>query len=423
MRVDWWNQARLYEVYVDKFAGNFKGLIDRLPYLEFLGINAVHILPFFLSPRVDDGYDVADYKSIQPELGTLSDFSHFTTAARERGIRVFVDLVLNHVSISHPWFLSAKYVPSSKYRDYFVWSETGTEFKDAANPFPDFKKSNWIGSFDSKEFYYATYYPEQADLNWENPRVLEEVLSVVDFWVSLGVEGFRLDAAPYLIAQEGTSSEGLGPTHAILKSVRQHVVREHGDRVALLAEVGGTSEQALQYFGSGDECHMVYHFELMREMWLSLMTGKRDRVETLARSSFATLPERCQWATFLRNHDEISLDTVEESEREALVDFLDPSHSYLFRNKTTTAVRIGNVFQNNPAAQYKALELLYSLPGAPVMYYGDEIGMTNLPVRRGEIDSRRYVRGSFDWAAAEAMQKDPRSLLSQVSKLIHNRAV
>ena len=414
--------AKIYELYVDKFAQNFKGLTARLDYFNHLGINTLHILPHYPSPMVDDGYDVSDYRGIRSELGTLEDFIAFTKEAHKRGIKVITDLVINHVSSEHHWFVTARTSKHNSKRDYFLWSETGSELKDATNAFPDFKSSNWIWNEATKDYYFATFYPEQPDLNWDNPDVVEEVFMRIDFWVERGVDGFRLDAIGHLIKREGLNSYGLPETHEVIKAIRKHLDKKYGGRICLLAEIGGSVEEAQQYFSEGDECQLVYHFSLMRQMFISLMRNEYRSLEQMIQTSY-DIPHNCQWATFLRNHDDIFIEVLSEHERLELLDFLDPERRYPFNKGQTTSMRLGSIFAKKPERIIEALELLYSLPGAPIMYYGDEIGMQNLPIQAGIIDTRKYVRGDFDWPTAEAMLKDPGSLLEKVAACIKRASV
>lgn len=475
----WWKNAVIYEVYVDKFAGNFRGMAEKLPYLKNLGINCIWILPHYPSPMVDDGYDVSDYMNVRPELGTLDDFRMFTKKAHEMGIRVIVDLVLNHVSIEHPWF--------KERRDYFLWSKTGKEFPQAVNPFFHLKPSNWIPSRSLasgtlqkpgfwEEYYFATFYPQQADLNWDNPEVFNEMMKVVDFWMGMGVDpvrsktpigasadmpsasrtsngvdGFRLDAAPFLIKREGTNCVNLPETHAVLKKIRTHI-EARDPEVILLAEANGPLNKVKEYFGStslttggGDECHMVFHFHLMSAMFLALKRANGSIVQNLIKNSF-NIPDNCQWATFLRNHDELTLEHVSPARREELLKWLDPVRSktplgasadmplarrtsygvdpeekYSFKGGHGASVRLATIFKGDKDKILEAFELLFSLPGSPVIYYGDEIGMENLQLSEKPADSRKYIRGDFDWPEVEKQLNESDSLLIQIKKLLKER--
>ncbi|OGZ06510.1 MAG: hypothetical protein A2942_04855 [Candidatus Lloydbacteria bacterium RIFCSPLOWO2_01_FULL_50_20] len=421
-RYYWWKDAKIYELYIDKFAGDFQGLTSRLDYMTALGINCLHMLPFYPSPMVDDGYDVMDYRSVRPELGTLGDFTECLAEAHHRGIRVIIDLVLNHVSSKHPWFIEARASRDNSKRDFFLWDKEGRRFQDSINAFPDFKPSNWIRNDATGDYYYATFYPEQPDLNWDNPKVMEEMLAIMDFWIARGVDGFRLDAAKHLIKRDSTRSEGLPETHQVLKTIRKHLDLTHPD-VILLAEAHQLPAITKTYFGSGDECHMAYHFPLAEQFWLALKRHDLHLVDAMVEESF-DIPYNSQWATFLRSHDEISLATLPLPERSELNDFFDPDHCYLFRNfklDELASVRIATIYQNAPERIAEAFALLYKTPGAPIMYYGDEIGMKNLPLEAGIVDTRKYVRGAFDWEEATKQVANPDSLWSDVASLIKTR--
>ena len=417
--VKWWESAKIYELYVDKFADNFKGLTSRLDYFEHLGINTLHVLPHYPSPMVDDGYDVSDYRSVRPELGTVEDFKTFSDEAHRRGIRIIVDFVLNHVSSQHPWFLEASSSEANQKRDFFLWSKTGAELPDCANPFIDFKPQNWIWNEATADYFYATFYPAQPDLNWENPEVFSLMVDNMNFWVDLGVNGFRLDAIPYLIKRENSSSRGLPETHDIIKRIRAHLDRAYDGRIALLAEASGNIEESASYFGNGDECQLVYSFALAIRMFEAVYENNtRPIVELTELPIFRNIPEHCSWGVFLRNHDDINMDGVPDGERAGLLNFLDPKHEYPFLNGKTASVRLGTIFFDSPERILESFRLLYSMPGVPVMYYGDEIGMRNLPVADNIVDTRIYVRGDFDWRIADAMLKDPTSLLENTARCI-----
>ncbi len=413
----WWKEAKIYELYVDKFAGNFTGLAAKVDYFTALGVNTLHILPHYPSPMIDEGYDIKDYHNVRAELGTLDDLRDCLAILHAHGIRVIFDFVLNHVSVEHPWFIEARSSKDNPKRNFFLWSATGKEYAQALNAFPDVKPSNWVANPATGDFYYATFYPEQPDLNWDNPEVVEAMLANMDFWADLGADGFRLDAACYLIKRDGTICKGLPETHAMIKHIRRHLDEKYPRGVILLGEAAQSVEETKLYFGNGDECQMMYHFPLMAEMWLALCHKDASPVKQMIDSSF-DIPENCQWAVFLRNHDEIELRFLASpAVRAELLEFLDPEHKYLFNKGAATSERIASVFHNR-ADLRRAFELLYSTPGAPIMYYGDEIGMQNLPLQSGIIDTRKYVRGAFDWAEAEREVVDPASLFNEVATLI-----
>lgn len=410
----WWRDAKLYEVYIDRFAGNILTFTTRLDYFAKLGVNTLHILPHYPSPMVDEGYDVSDYRGVRPELGTLEQFKAMIDGAHSKGIRVMTDLVLNHTSEQHPWFQEARASKHNPKRSYYKWSDTGAEFPDAINAFDTIKPRNWIRNEATSDYYFATFYPAQPDLNWDNPTVFEEMISIMYFWAEMGVDGFRLDAVPFLVKREGTNCANLPETHALLKRIRA-ALNERFPHVVMLAEAGVFSRD---YFGGGDECHMVYNFELMRYMWLSLMRENADAANRLIEESRG-IPENCQWANFLGNHDDISSYTLKDEDRYPLVHFLDPDGLYVF--KGNPAVRVAEVFKGDEEKILHAFRMLYSAPGAPIMYYGDEIGMRNLPAQSESIDGRIHVRGPFDWEEAQRQMQDPNSLLSKVAQIVSNR--
>lgn len=411
----WWKNAVIYELYIDKFAKNFKGIIEKLAYLKSLGINCIWLLPHYPSPMIDDGYDVSDFMNVRPGLGDLDDFRKFTKTAHNMGIKVIVDLVLNHVSIEHPWFRNKK--------EFFIWSKTSKEFRQAVNAFSHLKPSNWIQDKKRGEYYFSTFYPQQADLNWDNPEVFLEMMKVIDFWISNGVDGFRLDAAPFLIKREGTMCVNLPETHAVLKKIRRRIESKNSE-IILLAEANGPFERVIEYFGNGDECHMAFHFHLMSAMFLALKRGvgeNIDIVDKLVKNSF-NIPTNCQWATFLRNHDELTLSHISPARIRELLKWLDPESRYSFKGGYGASVRLATIFKGDKEKILEAFKLLFRLPGSPVIYYGDEIGMENLELIEKPLDSRLYVRGDFNWQEAERQLREPDSLLSQVAKLIKSRS-
>ncbi len=417
----WWKNAKIYELYIDKFAGNVEGLRSKLPYFTALGINTLHILPHFPSPMVDDGYDISNYRDIRPELGTMDEFESFIKEARAQGIRVIIDFVLNHTSNQHPWFLEAKQSKTNPKRDFYLWREIEYGFEGSTNAFPDIKPSNWIWNEDTQDYYFATFYPEQPDLNWDNPELEREMLALMDFWIEKGVSGFRLDAAPYLIKRENSTSKGLPETHQAIKRIRAHIEAKNPD-VILLAEAHQSLALTKEYFGEGDECHMAYHFPLMEQFWLSCMTHSLEGVREMIEIS-NSIPDNCGWATFLRNHDEVSLATLPLETRLALVDFLNPTKEYLFKKAKATSVRLATALKGDQEKIRELLRLLYTTPGSPIMYYGDEIGMYNLLPNTDIIDTRKYVRGEFDWTEATAEMHEPGSLWNYTAALIHGAAV
>jgi maltose alpha-D-glucosyltransferase / alpha-amylase len=415
----WWKNAVMYEVYVDKFAKDFKGLTGKLPYLKSLGVNCIWLLPHYPSPMIDDGYDVSDYMNVRKELGTLDDFAEFTSKAHEMGMRIMVDFPLNHVSSEHSWFKEASSSKNNPKRDYFLWSETGKEFEYALNPFSHMKPSNWISNEKTGDFYFASFYPQQPDLNWDNPEVFNEMMKIIDFWRERGADGFGLDAIPFLSKVEGTKCVHLPGVHTILQKMRKYVDEKHPGTM-LLAEANGLPEMVEQYFGKGDECHMAFNFLLMANIYLALKRGDRSIVQKTIGSTF-NIPENCQWATFLRNHDEITLSHMSTGEQEELLAWLDPGGKYSFKGGNGASLRLAEIFKGDKEKIIEAFSLLFSSPGAPVIYYGDEIGMRNQEFQRAPMDSRLYVRGNFDWTEADKQTEDPNSIFNKIKSLIEAR--
>jgi maltose alpha-D-glucosyltransferase/alpha-amylase len=395
----WYKDAVIYEVHVRAFhdgngdgVGDFGGLRQKLDYLQELGVTAIWLLPFYESPLRDDGYDIADYRRIHPAYGTLADFRAFLREAHRRGLRVITELVLNHTSDQHAWFQRARRAPKgSIYRDYCVWSDTATEYADARIIFKDFERSNWTWDPVAGQYFWHRFYSHQPDLNYENPRVRREIFEVVDFWLAMGVDGFRLDAVPYLFEAEGTTCENLPATHAFLKELRAHVEAKFPGRM-LLAEANQWPEDAVAYFGDGDECHMAYHFPLMPRLFMSVrMEDRFPTTEILEQTP--PIPETCQWALFLRNHDELTLEMVTDEER----DYMYRVYAAEDRARVNLGIRrrLAPLLANNRRLIELLNALLLSMKGTPVVYYGDEIGMGD-NIYLGDRDS---VRTPMQWSA------------------------
>jgi len=412
----WWKEAVIYELYVDKFAGNFSGLSEKLDYLKDLGINCLHILPHYPSPMVDDGYDVSDYKGVRRELGTLEDFKKLTERAHAMGIKIIVDLVLNHASTKHPLFIEASKKEGSA-RNMFLWSKSGKEFPDAINAFSKIKPKNWIWSEAAKSYYFSTFYPEQADFNWANPAVLVFFTDVMDFWAGQGADGFRIDAASHIAKKERTNCKGLPETHAILIKLRSHIDKNYPD-VILLAEVHDGILKMKDYFDRGAECHLTYNFYLNERIFLSFVRGDKS-IFYAALKECAEIPPNSAWANVLRSHDETSLSGLTEAERKEVLDRFDQERKYSF--EAYTAMRLASMFKGDKEKILGAFRMLFEAPGAHVIYYGDEIGMENEEVSADE-DMRRVVRGKFDWSKADIERGDPSSLFSNIKGIIKEHA-
>jgi maltose alpha-D-glucosyltransferase/alpha-amylase len=395
----WYKETVVYQLHVRAFfdsnndgVGDFRGLAQRLDYIKDLGVSAVWLLPFYASPLRDDGYDISDYKSVNPAYGTLDDFRDFVEQAHARDIRVIIELVVNHSSDQHPWFQRARRAPpGSPERDYYVWSETGHEYQDARVIFLDSEISNWTWDPLAKAYYWHRFYAYQPDLNFDNPRVIREVKGILDFWLDLGVDGFRLDAVPYLVEREGTTGENLRETHSILKLIRAEVERRRPDCV-LLAEANQPPRSTLRYFGHGDECQMAFHFPLMPRLFMGLAQENRDPIVDIVEQT-RNLPEGCQWALFLRNHDELTLEMVTEDERELLWQVY-ATHRRL-RINLGIRRRLATLLNGDRRRIELLNSLLFSLNGTPVVYYGDEIGMGDNPF----LGDRDGVRTPMQWSA------------------------
>jgi maltose alpha-D-glucosyltransferase/alpha-amylase len=395
----WYQDAIIYELRVRSFydsngdgVGDFRGVAAKLDYLQDLGITAIWLLPFYPSPLRDDGYDIADYTDVHPDCGTIADFEFLLDEAHKRGLRVITELVLNHTSDRHPWFKRAREAPAgSAERDFYVWSDTPDRYREARIIFKDFEASNWTWDRVAKAYFWHRFYGHQPDLNFENREVEKALLEVVDFWLSKGVDGLRLDAVPYLYEAEGTNCENLLPTHAFLKRLRAHVDGHFPDRM-LLAEANQWPEDAAAYFGQGDECHMNFHFPIMPRMFMAIhMEDRFPILDILAQTP--EIPANCQWALFLRNHDELTLEMVTDEERD-----------YMYRayaNDTEMRINLGirrrlAPLVSNDRRKIELLNgLLFSLPGTPVLYYGDEIGMGDNVF----LGDRNGVRTPMQWSA------------------------
>ncbi|MFO0890495.1 MAG: maltose alpha-D-glucosyltransferase [Isosphaeraceae bacterium] len=395
----WYKDAIIYEVHVRAFFdsvgdghGDFQGLTQKLDYLQDLGVTAIWLLPFYPSPLKDDGYDIADYTSINPQYGKLDDFRAFLDAAHERGLKVITELVLNHTSDQHPWFQRARRAPGgSPERDFFVWSDTPQKYEEARVIFQDFEPSNWSWDPVAKAYYWHRFYSHQPDLNFDNPAVWEAIFPLVDFWFEMGVDGMRLDAVPYLYEREGTNCENLVETHQFLKALRKHVDSRFPGRM-FLAEANQWPEDAVAYFGEGDECHMAFHFPLMPRLFMGLHQEDRFPIQDILAQT-PQIPENCQWCLFLRNHDELTLEMVTDEER----DYMYRAYTREKDARINLGIRhrLAPLLRNDRRRIELMYALLFSLPGTPVLYYGDEIGMGD-NIYLGDRDG---VRTPMQWSA------------------------
>ncbi|MGE3508469.1 MAG: maltose alpha-D-glucosyltransferase [Vicinamibacterales bacterium] len=394
----WYKDAVIYQLHVRSFSdsngdgiGDFPGLLQRIDYLAELGVTCLWLLPFFVSPLRDDGYDVADYCQVHPSYGTLEDFRTFLQAAHDRGMQVIVELALNHTSDQHPWFQRARRAPAgSPARDYYVWSDTDARFAGTRIIFLDTEPSNWTWDPEAGAFYWHRFFSHQPDLNYDNPLVVKEVLAVIDFWLTMGVDGLRLDAVPYLVERDGTSCENLPETHAVIQGIRRHIDTHYSNRM-LLAEANQRPTEVRAYFGSGDECHMAYHFPLMPRLFIGIHQEDRTPiVETLAQTP--AIPESCQWALFLRNHDELTLEMVADDERDYM--YLAYTADPEARLNLGIRRRLAPLLGNDRRRIELLTAILFSLPGTPIIYYGDEIGMGDNIL----LGDRHGVRTPMQWS-------------------------
>ncbi|MDZ5698232.1 maltose alpha-D-glucosyltransferase [Chelativorans sp. M5D2P16] len=395
---DWYKDAIIYQLHIKAFQdfngdgiGDFNGLLQRLDYIERLGVNTIWLLPFYPSPLRDDGYDIADYRSINPSYGTMRDFRRFVDAAHRRGIRVITELVINHTSDQHPWFQRARRAKKgSAARNFYVWNDDDERYPETRIIFLDTETSNWTWDPVAGQFFWHRFYSHQPDLNFDNPRVLEEVIKVMRFWLDTGVDGLRLDAIPYLVEREGTNNENLPETHEVLKKIRAALDERYPDRM-LLAEANQWPEDTRPYFGEGDECHMAFHFPLMPRIYMALAQEDRHPISDIMRQT-PEIPEPCQWAIFLRNHDELTLEMVTDRER----DYLWRTYADDVRARINLGIRrrLAPLMQNDRRKMELMNALLLSMPGTPVIYYGDELGMGD-NIYLGDRDG---VRTPMQWS-------------------------
>ncbi len=447
----WYKDAIIYQLHVKSFfdsngdgIGDFQGLISKLDYIASLGVDALWLLPFYPSPRRDDGYDIADYRNVHPDYGTLADVRRFIREAHARGIRVITELVINHTSDQHPWFQRARRAkPGSVHRDYYMWSDTDTKFAGTRIIFVDSEPSNWTHDPVAGQYYWHRFYSHQPDLNFDNPAVVREVLQIMRFWLDLGIDGLRLDAVPYLVAREGTSNENLPETHAILKRIRATIDAEYPNRM-LLAEANQWPEDVQEYFGQEDECHMAFHFPLMPRIYMSIASEDRFPIIDIMRQTPELAPSS-QWAIFLRNHDELTLEMVTDAER----DMLWQTYASDRRARLNLGIRrrLAPLMERDRRRIELINSLLLSMPGTPVIYYGDELGMGD-NIHLGDRDGVRTpmqwsadrnggfsradpeqlvlppVMGAlygFDAINVEAQSRDPHSLLNWVRRILATR--
>jgi maltose alpha-D-glucosyltransferase / alpha-amylase len=394
----WFKTAVFYEIHLRGFydgnddgSGDFRGLTEKLDYLQEIGIDCIWLLPFYPSPLRDGGYDIADFYSIHPDYGTVDDFHHFVDQAHQRGMRVIADLVMNHTSSDHPWFQASRSDPTGPYGDFYVWSDDDTRWTEARIIFTDTEPSNWTWDPIRGQYYWHRFFGHQPDLNYDNPEVQEQMLNVLRFWLDLGLDGFRLDAVPYLYERDGTNGENLPETHEFLKRIRQEVDARYADRV-LLAEANQWPDDVVAYFGDGDECQMAFHFPVMPRMFMAVRREDAlPMIEILERTP--QIPDTAQWGLFLRNHDELTLEMVTDDER----DYMYEEYAKDPRMKLNLGIRrrLAPLLDNGRPEIELMHAILFSLPGSPVLYYGDEIGMGD-NIYLGDRDG---VRTPMQWTS------------------------
>jgi maltose alpha-D-glucosyltransferase/alpha-amylase len=409
---DWYKDAVIYEVYVRGFQdstkdgnGDLRGLVERLDYLQDLGVNCLWLMPIFASPLRDDGYDVSDFKSIHPDIGTVADFESLTEAAHRRKIRVIADLVISHTSDRHAWFQEARRNPQSAYRDYYVWSDTDEGYPDARIVFTDTEHANWTWDHVARKYYWHRFFSHQPDLNYDNPAVRQEMLDVMAFWLDRGIDGFRVDAVPYLFEREGTNCENLPETHAFCKEMRRLLDQRYPGAV-LLAEANQWPSELVAYFDQGDEFHMAFNFPLMPRMFSAIRKAESRPIIDIV-ESLPPIPSSCQWALFLRNHDELTLEMVTDAER----DYMYNEYAKDPRMRLNKGIRrrLAPLMENDRRQIELLHSLLFTLPGSPILYYGDEIGMGD----NIHLGDRNGVRTPMQWTGdrnAGFSRSDPSQL-------------
>ena len=392
----WYKDAVIYQLHVRTFCdsnndgiGDFRGLMQKLDYLEHLGVDALWLMPFFPSPLRDDGYDISDYYSVHPNYGELDDFKAFLKVAHERGIKVIIELVLNHTSDQHAWFQESRSSHDNPKRDWYVWSDTDDRYKDARIIFLDTELSNWAWDPVSKSYYWHRFFSHQPDLNYDNPAVFEAMWGVMKFWLDMGVDGFRLDAVPYLVERDGTNCENLPETHAMIRELRKRLDAEYPGKM-LLAEANQWPADVSSYFGSGDEFHMAFHFPLMPRIFMAVqLEDRKPIIEILEQTP--QIPDTSQWCIFLRNHDELTLEMVTDVERDYMYDVY--AKDKTMRLNLGIRRRLAPMMDNDRRRIELLNVLLMSMPGTPIIYYGDEIGMGD----NIYLGDRNGVRTPMQW--------------------------
>jgi len=442
----WYHEAVFYELYIRGYQdsngdgrGDFRGAIDRLDHIKSLGVDCIWIMPHYASPLQDGGYDISDYRDVHPDFGTLEDFKEFLDAAHQRGLRVITDLVMNHTSDQHPWFQAARQDKNSPYRDYYVWSDTGTEYADTRIIFLDVEKSNWTYDEVAGQYFWHRFFSCQPDLNYDNPKVHEEMFDIMRFWLDMGIDGFRVDAIPYLYEREGTNCENLPETHHFLQKMRRMVDDEY-PRTLLIAEANQWPEDLLPYFGTpkNPEFQICFHFPIMPRLYQALKAQDKTPIEQIWKQT-PPIPAGTQWMTFLRNHDELTLEMVTPAVRQWMWAQYAPEPR--MRLNLGIRRRLAPLLDHDKAKWFLLHAMFLSLPGAPILYYGDEIGMADniwLPDRHGVRTPMQWddsgnagfstavspylpVNDDYTHVNVAAQENDPASYLNRLRFLLKTR--
>jgi maltose alpha-D-glucosyltransferase/alpha-amylase len=393
----WFQHAVFYEVLLRGFydsnndgIGDIRGLHEKLDYLQWLGVDAIWLLPFYPSPMRDGGYDISDFFNVAPDYGTLGDLVRLLDDAHRRGIRFISDLVMNHTSDAHPWFIESRSSRTNPKSDWYVWNDDDQRWPEARVVFTDVERSNWTWDDTRQQYYWHRFYSHQPDLNYENPEVADTMVDMVKFWLELGFDGFRLDAAPYLFQRDGTAGEHLPETHEFIKRIRKEIEANYPGRL-LLAEANGWPADVADYFGDGDECHLCFHFPLMPRLYMAVRKEQRYPITEIL-SQTPEIPDGCQWAIFLRNHDELTLEQVTDEERDYL--FAEYAKDDRMKRHMGIGRRLAPLLDGNRRLAELLYSLVLSLPGSPVIYYGDELLMGD-NIYLGDRDS---VRTPMQWS-------------------------
>lgn len=426
---NWLNKGIIYSVYLDHFARDINGMKEKIPYLKKLGVKTIWLLPILESPMQDQGFDISDYYKVRSDLGTNEDFYELINLIHDNGMKIIFDVAINHTSVEHEYFQKSRSSKNNPYRNWYIWNKDNKKYNSTRILFKGMMNSNWEYDDKTGEYYFHRFYEIQPDLNYKNPDVLIEMINVLSFWKIKGIDGFRMDAAPFLWKEEGTNSENLGKTHLILKIFRESLdYIEEG--TALIAEANQPPKDVVEYFGKGDECHAAYHFPLMPKVFLSIAESNPEYIiQALSEKNTPKIPENCQWLVFLRCHDELTLEFVTEEERKKMLKNYLHDKRWIFREGEGISGRLMNLFQKDIRKILLAYSTMFSIKGTFINYFGDEIGMENnddyfkrMKDITGYSDSRYFNRGPFDWELLNEIKndekKDNKKLFEKISEMI-----